>query len=66
MAEPIRFYLDCDDNGQWYLIEAYHAEDFFEWLQDESNEGKTPPAFAHRVQGSPTGITFADPRVIHD
>lgn len=59
-----RYYLDTDNDSHWYLIPVQHREEWNEWLEIDSDDERawTPPAFAEALGGSPTGITFENPK----
>lgn len=64
MPKPTeRFYLDCDDDGHWYLIPVKRRDDFSEWL---SQDWQAPlanfitPPYATEVD-NPHYVTFEAP-----
>lgn len=62
MTQP-RFYLDQDDSSHWYLIPLAQREAWEAWLQLDGEEAWEAPPWAVAVNGSPTLVTFTDPKV---
>ena len=57
-----RFFLDTDNSGHWYLIDAsYRKEwDVIEWEEFNSNEHKIP-VFAKMLNYNITKLEFSNP-----
>lgn len=61
---PKRWFLDQDNDSHWYLVEFSKRAEWEEWmnLDSEDEESWDVPAFASRLPGSPSQLTFTDPR----
>jgi hypothetical protein len=65
-----RLFLDQDDSSHWYLVSAHKRQEWNDWLNmnQDDPEAWTVPAFATRICGSPSHVTFvcaldeSDPR----
>jgi len=55
-----RYYLDTDCSGHWYIIPVVRYDEFVKWV--ESEEPNTPE-YAIAVNGSPTRVTFENPKI---
>lgn len=56
----MRYFLDSDDDGHWYIIQAHHRPEWVLWRNldpDNPEAWKTPP-FADRLNGHPDQIEF--------
>jgi hypothetical protein len=60
---PARYFLDRDDSGHWYLVEAAKRPEWGVWSAREADDelGWAVPPFAERLNGSPSLVTFANP-----
>lgn len=58
-----RYFLDSDEDGHWYLVEASSRKKWEEWLRldPEDELSWTHPSFAKAVGGSPNRIEFENP-----
>lgn len=59
-----RFFLARDNSAHWYLVEAGSREEWERWsnLPEDDEAAWEAPAFARRLNGSPSQITFTDPQ----
>ena len=57
----MEYFLDSDDDGHWYLIEANHRLEWAAWL-DELSDDVMPPDYAKALGGAPNIITFNNPK----
>lgn len=57
------YFLDTDDDGHWYLIEAKHKQEWWDWLErvyhDEGADVEVP-AYAQELGHHPNSIEFTD------
>lgn len=60
----IRYFMDSDDDGHWYLIPVEYQAAWDRWtgLDQDSPEAWDPPAWAVPLDGHPNGITFENPK----
>lgn len=59
-----RFYLDTDNSSHWYIIPVTRRHDWgrFVDLPEDDEASWEVPAYARPIGGSPSGVTFADPK----
>jgi hypothetical protein len=57
-----RYFLDSDDDGHWYVIPVERHEEWKAWCDiDRDDEASWEvPDFAHKLDGSPSLLTFSD------
>jgi hypothetical protein len=60
MAE--RFFIDCDDDGHWFLIPLSLKDAWEQWFEMYSG-GEEPPEGVVYLNGPPGMVTFEDPEV---
>lgn len=62
--EPPRFFLDQDNSCHWYLVPNDKAEEWVKWrdLPEEDETSWNEPEWAQRLGGSPSNVTFTDPK----
>jgi len=55
----MKYYLDSDDDGHWYVVEWDKRYEFSNWvsLDSDNEESWTPPKFAIPID-SPSSISF--------
>jgi len=60
-STPQRFYVDCDEDGYWYVVPVERRADFEAWAKsmDEAVCG-VPPDYAKEVDIC--SFTFTDPK----
>lgn len=65
MGEP-RYFLDQDNSSHWYIVPLDRKAEWEAWLAiDEDDEASwDAPEWAKSIGGSPTLVTFTDPRII--
>lgn len=59
----MRYFMDRDDSGHWYLVEQQHRADWDVWsnLDEEDPVGWATPRYATRLSGAPNTVTFSAP-----
>lgn len=59
-----RFFLGRDNDAHWYIIEADKRDEWDAWcgLDPDDDASWHVPEFAKEIGGSPTQISFEDPR----
>lgn len=59
----IRYFLDRDNSGHWYLVESARREQWEMWCNfDEDNPAAwEAPPFARRIGGAPARVSFLLP-----
>lgn len=62
MNATLRYFLDTDDDGHWYLVAANHPGGWRRWkaLPRDNPKAWVPPLYARRIDG-PEFITFENP-----
>lgn len=60
-----RFYLARDNDGHWFVVPIANREDWRTWLDLDGDDERswTVPDFAEPVDGSPSLVSFTDPRI---
>ena len=58
-----RYFLDRDDSGHWYLVPAERRKEWVAWvcMDEEDPVSSIVPAYARRLNVSPSRVTFAGP-----
>jgi hypothetical protein len=58
-----RFFLDQDSSCHWYLVPVACRDQWETWceLNEDDERSWDPPAFARRLAGSPSWVTFENP-----
>lgn len=61
----VRYFLDRDGTGSWYLVRDDKQAEWFAWLQipDDDQRGWEPPEFAKRIGGFLPAVTFSAPEI---
>ncbi len=61
-AKVVRFFIDCDNDGHWYLIDASKRALWNKWLglDSENEESWNTPFFARRID-RPQDVEFSEP-----
>ena len=61
----MRYFLDSDDDGHWYLVPCDRRAEWFEWHEIPSDDEPSwdVPEFAYRLNGSPNEVAFENPIV---
>ena len=62
MAPEIRWCLDSDDDGHWYIIPVDKRGEWSTFVEDPERYGYEAPDWAISVNGHPSLVTFLDPR----
>ena len=62
---PKRYRLVCDDDSNWYCIEADQAEAFEKWLAALASHAVGPRLSFHdrRLDGPLSAVTFEKPEI---
>jgi hypothetical protein len=55
-----RFFIDCDDDGHWYVVPVAMRPAWEVWLDEDPND---VPEWAREVGGAVNYVTFSDPEV---
>ena len=61
-----RYFLDQDNDGHWYVVRREKSHVWDEWLDlpsDNPDAWEPPVGVAYPVGGSPTLVTFTNPRI---
>lgn len=59
----MRYFLDQDDSGHWYLVEEEHRDQWNTWLNlDEDERSWDVPHYAEELGHAPSLISFVDPQ----
>ena len=60
-----RFILVQDNDSHWFVIPETEREEWGDWrdFPDTDKRSWTPPDFAQAVGGSPSLVTFTDPKI---
>lgn len=63
-----RYRLVQDNDCHWYLIPADKGEEWDEWcdIPDDDERSWDAPDFAQGLNGSPSAVTFDNPRTKDD
>lgn len=61
---PERFFLSQDGDCHWFIVPVAKRDEWYEWKEIDGDDERSwvPPDFAVPVGGSPSMISFADPR----
>lgn len=59
--KPKRYFLDCDNDGHWYLIEANRRVKWEAFIEEAAPDGWELPPYATRLAGAPSNVTFEMP-----
>lgn len=59
-----RYFLDSDQSGHWYLVPEEKRAEWDDWtnLNEDDERSWNEPSYAVRLGGSPSNVTFTDPR----
>ena len=60
MTKPKRYFIDRDENGHWYVIDASRRSAWEKW-QENYERGDVPKG-ADEIGGGPQLIEFSDPK----
>lgn len=62
IKEPVRYYLDRDEDGHWFVLPVANQEEWERWLDGVYNAYNHDPLpeWVTEVNGSPTRVTFTD------
>ena len=60
--EVMRYLLQQDDDGHWYVIPADKRDEFDTWLSD-GYVTQPQPTWAWQVGGHPNNVTFTEPEI---
>jgi hypothetical protein len=58
------FFLDSDDDGHWFLIQANKRKEWEKWREDVYTVDDfdiTPPDYAEEIGGHPNMVEFINP-----
>lgn len=58
----MRYVLQSDDDGHWYVIPAAKKDLFNEWIGG-GYETQPQPEWAWQVGGHPNNVTFSEPEI---
>ena len=66
VTTPVKYFLDCDPHGSWYLIPDQQAEEWFKVKELLGNDldRDTAPEFAKWVDGGYQVLVFENPQEI--
>ena len=56
------YFLDCDDDGHWYIVEESHRKDWHKWLSDYDDYDV--PEYAEEIATSLCQVIFKDYRIL--
>ena len=61
--QPEQFFLDCDNDGHWYVVPVKLRAEWEKWNNTPYNESEPeePPHGVQSVGGSPALVTFTHP-----
>jgi hypothetical protein len=61
-----RYFLDQDNSGHWYFVEADKRCEWHDWLviPEDDERSWTAPKFAFEIGGAPQQLTFCDPQYV--
>ena len=57
----MRYVLNNDDDGHWYILPADKKEEFSNWVYGP--EDAEQPEWARSIGGHPNNVTFAEPEI---
>lgn len=62
---PIRYFLDHDHDGRWYVIAHDRTEDWRKWKRMMRYSGENPalPDYVFLIGRSPEGLAFEQPSI---
>jgi hypothetical protein len=60
-----RYFLDRDNSSHWYLIPVSKADAWYKFsaIDEDDPRGWKVPKWAKPIGGSPTMVTFTDPKI---
>lgn len=56
----MQYFLDSDNDGHWYLVQAHKRNEWEDWLDLDEDDitAWDAPDFADRLPGPPNNIVF--------
>ena len=63
-----RFFLTQDNDSHWFIVPVDKRDEWDEWCEIPSNDERAwdVPDFARALGGSPSNVTFENPRFTDD
>lgn len=63
--DEARYFMTTDHDAHWYIVPTEKRMDWERWLDIDETEPASweAPAFAKRIGGSPSLVTFTNPVV---
>lgn len=64
--KPKRYFLDQDNDGHWFLVDADKRAEWEEWVKlgPDDETGWRPPEHATELAGGPSNLVFEMPEEI--
>ncbi|MCK5610163.1 hypothetical protein KAR91_50280 [Candidatus Pacearchaeota archaeon] len=61
----MEFFIDCDDDGHWYIVPEQHREQWDEWhnLNSDDENSWEVPSFAIQIGGPIDQVIFKEYRI---
>lgn len=58
----MRFFLDSDADGHWYVVPENKRAEWQAWVNCDDEDSWQVPDYAKAVGGAPSLVTFTDPQ----